>query len=57
MYENEHDVATTISKFANTNSPMKIHSLNYKHTCLDGTLITCNALSKLAFQLFLWLFY
>lgn len=55
MYENEHDVTSTINEFANTSSSVKIRSFNDKHTCLGNAPITCSGLSKLAFQLFLQL--
>lgn len=55
MYENEHDVTSTINEFANTSSPVKIRSFNDKHACLGNAPITCSGLSKLEFQLFLQL--
>lgn len=35
MYEHKHDVTSIMNEFANTNSPVKIHSFNDKHTSLD----------------------
>lgn len=63
MYENEIHVTIIdgiigiINEFADITLPVKIHFFNDKHMCLDDIPIKYSAWSKLAFELFLWLFY